>query len=107
MGFLGEAHPSLLTKWGIEDRIMTWELHYDLLEKLSNPSKKYQPIPKYPAVIEDLSLIIPVNILVGEIISTIKKFSPLVKSVDLLDSHETSRTFRKNLQEKLNVKIKK
>jgi len=94
LGFIGEAHPSLLAKWAIKNRAVIWELDYGLLEKLATSEKKYHPIPKYPPVIEDLSLIIPDDILYSDVVSAIKRTSLLVNSIDLLDTHEDSRTLR-------------
>jgi phenylalanyl-tRNA synthetase beta chain len=106
-GFIGEIHPSLLAKFSIKSRATIWGINYDLIGKSINSNKKYQPIPKYPVVIEDLSLIVPENTQVGDVLTIIKKSSPLVNSVELLDVHENSTTFRisyldrtKNLTEK-------
>lgn len=107
LGFIGELHPNLLAKFGLKDRATAWVIKYDLLEKLANPSKKYQPIPKYPAIYEDITLIIPDKVTYGEVVDVITKTSNLIYSVSLLDTHENNVTLRisyldrtKNLTEK-------
>lgn len=89
-----EIHPTILTRFGIKSKAVSWSIQYELVEKLNNLNKKFQPIPKHPAVIEDLSLIIPEETMYGDVVEIIKKTSPLIASIDLLDTHESSKTLR-------------
>ncbi len=98
IGMVAEVHPSLLARFGIKTRVTEWTLRYDDLEKLINKSKTYQPVPKYPSVVEDLSLHIPANILYGQVVAEIQRSSHLVKSIDLIDEHESSKTLRISYQ---------
>lgn len=50
--------------------------------------------PKYPPIIEDLTLIIPVNIQISAIIKLIKSVNSLIRNVRLIDSFEQTKTFR-------------
>jgi len=63
-------------------KVSVWGINYSLLEKNINLSRKYQPVSKYPAVVEDLSLQIPAKILYGQVVDEIKHSSHLIKSVD-------------------------
>ncbi len=77
----------------IFDEGIFFELNFsDILSKI-NLSKKYKPIPKYPPIIEDLAIEVSEKIKVGGIIEEIKKQSPLISQVSLLDVFENSRTF--------------
>lgn len=112
LGFVSEIHPAILARWGIKNRAITWELKQEILEKSSNLTKKYQPIPKYPPIIEDISLLLPNRVLVGDIIQQIQAHK-LISRAELLDSHENSKTFRiyyqdpqKNLTDKEVAEIK-
>lgn len=77
-----------------KEKITFFDLNFNQLVKLADKSKKYKPINKYPAIIEDLSFIVPQKTLVGEMIKIIKMISPLIEKIALLDSFENSRTFR-------------
>lgn len=96
LGYIAELHPNLLTKFGIKGRAVYWELDFDLLKSLAGKVKTYQPITKYPAIIEDLTLAIPDKVLVGDVLDTIKISSKLVNTVKLIASHEENKTFRIN-----------
>lgn len=107
LGFIGELHPTLLAKFGIKSRATAWVIKYNLLEKKVNKDRVYRSVPKYPAVIEDISLEVSAKQPVGEIIDIIQSASKLVTRIDLIDVHEGSKTFRiyyqdssKNLEEK-------
>ena len=65
----------------------------EVLEKLS-PRKKYLSIPKYPPIIEDLSIEINPKIKYGAIVNVIAAQSKLVNKVELLDEYRNKKTFR-------------
>ena len=56
--------------------------------------QSFRPIPKYPAQIEDITLILPERTKVGEVILAIKSSSKLVKNVELGDVYKDAYTFR-------------
>jgi len=69
-----------------------FELDFSQLLKKMNANKTFQPLPKYPPIVEDLSIIAD-EIKTIDLISEIKNQSPLVTDVSLLDQFENSRTF--------------
>ena len=75
-----------------------FELNYsDLIKKIST-DKKFIPLPKYPPIVEDLSIITDAKTI--DIIDEIKKQSSLIVDVSLLDKFEDSRTFHIVYQDK-------
>lgn len=98
-GVVGEVNPSLLTKWGIKERVTIWSFNYDLFEKEANVSKIYQPISKFPPIIEDLTLTIPEGTLIGELMEKIKTMSKLIVNVELISTHERNFSFRITYQD--------
>ncbi len=93
IGMIGEVNLSVLTKFDIRTKVTIADLDFTQIVKLATKTKKYQPIPKYPPIIEDISIVANPKILTGEIITEIRKQSNLIKDVSLLDQFETSRTF--------------
>jgi|GEM_PF-128709 len=77
----------------LDDQTIAFELNFEELIKHATLKKTYQPPSIYPPVIEDLALLVPDTILTGDIITLIKKQSPLITSVTLLDKYEDTRTF--------------
>ena len=58
-----------------------------------NLNKTFKPLPKYPPIVEDLSIIAGENIMTSDLISGIKNQSSIIANVSLLDQFEDSRTF--------------
>ncbi len=63
------------------------------LVKNAKTHPTYQPLPKYPSVIEDLTFTIPAKTGVGEMLITIKNHHPLVNSVSLSSTYQQNVTF--------------
>ncbi|MDD5760726.1 MAG: phenylalanine--tRNA ligase subunit beta, partial [Candidatus Pacebacteria bacterium] len=86
IGILGKPKELLLEKYDCRGEIIFWEIQLTPLFNLINEEREFEPLPKYPSIIRDISLLIPQNILVDEILDTIQKASPLfLEDVDLFD----------------------
>ena len=114
LGIVGEINPIILARFGIKGRVVVFDLDFNELVKYATTTKKYTPVPKYPAIIEDLAFVVPEKTLVGEMIQLIKSTSLIIQSVELLDSYKETRTFRiayqsekKTLSDKEVEKIRK
>lgn len=77
----------------LDDNIVDFELSFVALLAHATLRKKFTPLSKYPSIIEDMALEIDEEISTGQIIETIKKQSPLIVDVTLLDKYKTRRTF--------------
>ena len=94
LGTIGEIHPQILEKMGIQKRITVFELIFEEILKHATKAKIYTPIPKYPPIVEDLAFLVPERSLVGKMMEEIKKITKLITKVELLDSYKSTRTFR-------------
>ncbi|PJE67663.1 phenylalanine--tRNA ligase subunit beta [Candidatus Shapirobacteria bacterium CG10_big_fil_rev_8_21_14_0_10_40_9] len=94
LGTVGEVNPAVLTKAGIKGKVVIFNLDFELISKLTRVVKKFFPIPEFPPIIEDLAFVIPPKTFVGDLIQLIKVSSSIIQSVELLDVHENTRTFR-------------
>ncbi len=77
----------------LDEDLINFELNFEILVDHATLKKRYKKIPKVPPIIEDLAFIIDESIPTGEIIETIRKISPLIREVSLLDRFEQTRTF--------------
>ena len=84
----------------ILDEGIFFELNYSEILKNVNFNKTFKPLPKYPPVLEDLSIITGEEIKTADLISEIKNQSSLIANVSLLDQFENSRTFHIIYQDK-------
>ncbi len=77
----------------ILDKGLFFEINFTEVEEKANIQKIYKPIPKYPPIIEDLSIKVGDNVRTGDIIEHIKNQTPLVYEVTLIDEFEDNKTF--------------
>ncbi|MDP2585284.1 MAG: phenylalanine--tRNA ligase subunit beta [Candidatus Levybacteria bacterium] len=77
-----------------------FELNYSEVINKRSSNITFKPLPKYPPIIEDLSIIAEENVKTSDLISEIKNQSPLIADVSLLDQFESSRTFHIVYQDK-------
>lgn len=78
-----------MEKFGLEkESILVAELNIDLIKKYTGKKVSYKGISKFPAVPRDLALVIDEQILVGDVIKTLEKVSPLIEKVELFDVYQ-------------------
>ena len=70
---LGEIHPDVAERFGIEARAYVAEIDLDALRPLEAPLYGVKPLPKYPAVTRDIALVVNEKVGVGTMLETIKK----------------------------------
>lgn len=85
-GIFGEIHPEVSEKYGIEDRVYMAELDLKLIYEASKTERKYKALPKFPASIRDIAMLINDEVPVGEIDNVINKAGKsLIEKVELFD----------------------
>ena len=70
---LGEIHPDVAERFGIEARAYVAEIDLDVLRPLEAPLYGVKPLPKYPAVTRDIALVVDEKVGVGTMLETIRK----------------------------------
>jgi phenylalanyl-tRNA synthetase beta chain len=88
IGTFGELHPDVIENFDLKKRLLAAEFKLESLVKYSNKNIFYKGINKFPSVPRDLALVIEENILVGEVIKTISKLSPIIEKVELFDVYQ-------------------
>ena len=83
---IGEVHPEVLENYKIEKRAYLAEVNITKLVKYSKSNKKYQEVPKFPAVERDIAIIVDENVEVGKIEKVItKKAKRILENAKLFD----------------------
>jgi len=73
LGYLGEVHPIVCENYKLGERTYIAVLDLPNIISFVNFDIKYTGIAKYPSISRDVSLVVPKNILVGEIEDIIEK----------------------------------
>lgn len=88
-GVLGEMHPNAAENYGIEERCYIAEINLDTMYKYAKEERQYKPLPKFPAVLRDIAMVIDENIMVKDIETVILKVGgEMVESVKLFDVYQ-------------------
>ena len=86
IGVLGKPQEFFKKYYDCQGETMFWEIELKSLFDLAKKEKEFQALPKFPAVIRDISFVISKDILIGEILNILQKTSPsFLKEIDLFD----------------------
>lgn len=89
VGYLGEVHPQVCDNYDIGTKVYAAVLDMPEIVPLATFDRKYEGIAKYPAVSRDLSMVVPKNILVGEIEKVIaQRGGKILEAYQLFDVYE-------------------
>ena len=69
----GELHPGIAENYGIRSRCYAAEIDVETLFALRQPTLKFNPLPRFPAVIRDLALVCDDTVLSSGIETVIKR----------------------------------
>lgn len=89
VGYIGEVHPTVAENYDIGER--TYVAVLDMPEIVSRATfdRKYEGIAKYPAVTRDISMVMPKEILAGQVEEVIEKDGgQYLESYQLFDIYE-------------------
>lgn len=89
VGYLGEVHPEVADTYGIGERAYVAVIDMPEILEYATFDRKYEGIAKYPAVSRDISMVVPKEILVGQIEDVIAaKGGKYLESFALFDLYE-------------------
>ena len=89
VGVIYEIHPDVLRRFDITLRVAAVEIMLAELLELIEEEKQFRPISKYPAVVRDISLLVPADTRVDEVQGIIEKEGGmLLIDSDLFDYYE-------------------
>ena len=67
VGFLGQVHPLVCKNYGIDTEVYCAEIDFSKLSTMVLPEPTYVPLPKYPTVTRDLSVLCNEALTVAEV----------------------------------------
>ena len=86
LGYMGQVHPLVAKNYGMDTEVYCAEINFSKLPQLQLPEPTYVPLPKYPTVWRDLSLMCDEAITVAQLEETITAAAgKLLRSIRLFD----------------------
>ena len=92
VGYIGEIHPSAALNYSIKDRVYVAALDMPKITELASFDRKYQGIARFPASSRDISMVVPKEILAGDIEAVFdEKGGAYLEHYELFDIYEGSQ----------------
>ena len=92
IGYLGEVHPEVGDNYGIDTKVYVAVLDMPEILPVASFDRQYEGIAKYPAVSRDISMVVPQNILAGDIERVIEqRGGKILEEYRLFDIYEGSQ----------------
>ena len=88
LGDLGEVHPAVLENFDLKGPVYLFDLDFNLLVERTVSVKKFQALPRFPAVNRDLAIVVSDAVAVQELIDYLEENRPqYAESISLFDQY--------------------
>ncbi|MCL2694030.1 MAG: phenylalanine--tRNA ligase subunit beta, partial [Oscillospiraceae bacterium] len=91
LGVIGEINPLVTDNYDIGTRVYCAELKMQKLLQHSSDNIRFKPLPKFPAMVRDLSLVCDESVTAGELGGIIQKNAKNLESISLFDTYSGSQ----------------
>ena len=89
IGIYGEVSHEVIENYGLSHTAYLAEIDIEKIVEYKNTEWKYEPLPKYPAMVRDIAVTVKDDVLVGDMEDTIKSInSHIIESVKLFDVYK-------------------
>lgn len=89
IGTLGQVKQEIAKKFDIKTKVYVAEMEVEALLKYASIQKRFEPLPRYPSVRRDISILIDDNVSASEIYNVIREEgNQLVKKVEIFDLYK-------------------
>lgn len=89
IGYMGEVHPTVAATYGIGDRAYVAVLDMPSVVEMATFDRKYEGIARFPAVTRDISMVLPKEVMVGQIEEILAvRGGKILESYELFDVYE-------------------
>ena len=91
VGWIGELHPAIAGELALEKRVVLAELDYAALERKFAKDITYHALPKFPAVVRDLAVVVDESVTCAQMEACITKSCKAAKKAELFDVYRGIR----------------
>ena len=85
VGWLGELHPAIAAELALEKRVCLAELDYAAMERKFARDIVYKPVPKFPAAVRDLAVVVGEDVTCAQMTECILRSCKAAKKAELFD----------------------
>ena len=89
VGTIGRIHPDIQKRYSIGEAVYIAALNFDMLFQCKKTTKKFKPLPKYPAVQRDIAFIMKDEIPARKILDIIRYFKcEIIEESEIFDVYK-------------------
>ncbi|MEW6327764.1 MAG: phenylalanine--tRNA ligase subunit beta [Thermodesulfobacteriota bacterium] len=89
LGFVGEMDPSVCERFDVKEKVFMFELSFDDLVEAYKGLKVFNPLPRYPAVMRDMAIIVSEDVPAGQILHVINELGgDIIENVFIFDVYQ-------------------
>ncbi|MDD5252108.1 MAG: phenylalanine--tRNA ligase subunit beta [Patescibacteria group bacterium] len=85
VGAIGEIHPGILQKFGIDGGVAAMELDLPAALAAARPVQRYQPTSPFPPARRDLAFVVGERVEYASVEAAVRGAAPLLKEIELFD----------------------
>ena len=88
VGVIGELAADTAATFELRGRVAVGELRIDAIASLPRPPLRYTPPPRFPAIVQDLAVTVPIDRRAGDALEAIREANePLLETAELYDEY--------------------
>lgn len=88
LGLMGRIDPAHASRFGVKEPVWCAVIDFNALTSLRRPVKQYRPLPRFPAALRDVAVVVDPRVSVGDLEKTIRTAGgELVSAVRLFDRY--------------------
>jgi len=88
LGDLGEVHPAVLESFDLKGPMYIFDLDFELLVENTVSGKKFQSLPRFPAINRDLAIVVSNSVVAQDLLDYLEEHRPqYAESITLFDQY--------------------
>ncbi len=85
VGIMGIISDMVTEYYDLKKEVLVAELYLDVIKKYYSRQLKFKGVAQFPAILRDISILLPKDFAVGEVIEKIKPADKLIQEVTIID----------------------
>ncbi len=95
VGDLGEVHPKVIQAFDLKGPVYLFDIDLDLLLSRTVSARRFQPLPRFPAVNRDLAIVVSASIAAQDLLDYLEEHRPeYAESIALFDQYRGDQVGR-------------
>jgi phenylalanyl-tRNA synthetase beta chain len=105
IAIMGMASSSVKEYYDLKKDVLVMEIYIDIVKKFKSRELRFKPLPQFPFILRDISILLPRDFEVGKVIERIRNMSDLIAEVVVIDFYTGAQISRDKKSITLRIKF--